>query len=211
MTNALKRITPEDTVLVLVDYVTGLDNLMNTIPARQYKNNIAAFIKLGDLFDLPTAIFGEENEYYGKFLPELEHAPSSGVNFHRTQISCYIPEFADWLAGTGRRSVLIGGISIDNCVLHTVIDLLNAGYHVQVVADVSGTNNPLSEQVAMTRMRDAGAVMTNWLAASTELAVDFSGPYGEKLMGLISTHWPASTVGEVEDTTPDGAGMQLPA
>lgn len=210
MHNALKKITPQETVLVLVDYVTGLDNLMNTIPAKQYKNNIAAFVKFGNLFSLPTAVFGEENEYYGVFLPEMEHAPSGAPNFHRTSISGYVPEFVEWLEGTGRKSVLIGGISIDNCVLHTVLDLLRNGYHVQVVADVSGTNNTLSEQVAMARLRDAGAVITTWLAAGTELAVDFNSQYGDGLKGIIATHWPASTVGPVEDTTPDGAGMQLP-
>jgi hypothetical protein len=184
---------------------------MNTIPAEPYKNNIAAFVKLGNLFELPTAIFGEENDYYGVYLPEMRHAPNGARSFHRTSISGFVPDFAEWLESTGRKTVLIGGISIDNCVLHTVLDLLRHDYHVQVVADVSGTNNPLSEQVAMARMRDAGAVMTTWLAASTELAVDFDSRYGDGLKEIIATHWPASTVGPVHDTTPDGAGMQLPA
>ena len=62
MNAALHRPTPESAILVYVDYVTGLDNLMTTIPARQYKNNIAAFAKLNRLFKMPTVIFGEENE-----------------------------------------------------------------------------------------------------------------------------------------------------
>jgi hypothetical protein len=208
MTPALHRPTPESAILVYVDYVTGLDNMMNTIPARQYRNNIAAFAKLNPLFRLPTVMLGEENDYYGTFLPEMAHVSHDVRRYGRTQISGLVPEFRAWLATTGRRDVIIGGISIDNCVLHTTLDLLRAGYNVFVVTDVSGTNSPLAEQTAFMRLRDAGAVLCGWLSIATELAVDFAGPYGDGLKALVFNHWPASTVGPVEDLTPDGHGMQ---
>lgn len=208
MNPSLHRPTPESAILVYVDYVTGLDNLMTTIPSRQYKNNIAAFAKLNQLFKMPTVIFGEENEYYGVFLPEMATVTHDTRRYGRTQISGYVPDFAAWLKASGRRDVIIGGISIDNCVLHTTLDLLRAGYNVYVVTDVSGTNSPLAEQTAIMRLRDAGAVMTTWLATATELGVDFASPYGDGLKAIISQHWPASTIGSVEDTTPDGRGMQ---
>jgi hypothetical protein len=181
---------------------------MNTIPAKQYKNNIAAFARFNSLFEMPTVVLGEENEYYGTFLPEVEGVTRDVRRYNRTSISGFVPEFREWLESTGRRDVIIGGISIDNCVLHTVLDLLREGYNVWVVVDVSGTNSPLAEQAAIMRMRDAGAVMTGWLAMATELAVDFDSAYGDGLKELVFTHWPASTVGPVEDTTPDGYGMQ---
>ena len=115
-----------------------------------------------------------------------------------------------WLRGTGRRDVIIGGISIDNCTLHTALDLLRAGYNVQVVTDVSGSNSKLAEDMAIQRLAAAGAVNAGWLNTLTELGADFAGPYGRGMMGIIQAHWPASTVGQVEDTTPDGHGMQLP-
>lgn len=208
MNPALHRPTPDSAILVYVDYVTGLDNLMTTIPARQYKNNIAAFAKLNRLFKLPTVVLGEENEYYGTFLPEIAVVDHDIRRYGRTQISGFVPEFREWLAGSGRKDVIIGGISIDNCVLHTTLDLLRAGYNVFVVTDVSGTNSPLAEQTAIMRMRDAGAVMTGWLGIATELGVDFASQYGDGLKEIIGMHWPASTIGHVEDTTPDGHGMQ---
>lgn len=208
MNPALHRPTPESAILVYVDYVTGLDNLMTTIPARQYKNNIAAFAKLNRLFKMPTVVLGEENEYYGTFLPEMAVVDHDIRRYNRTMISGFVPEFREWLAASGRTDVIIGGISIDNCVLHTALDLLRAGYNVYVVTDVSGTNSELAERTAIMRMRDAGAVMTGWLAIATELGVDFASQYGDGLKEIIGTHWPASTVGQIEDTTPDGHGMQ---
>jgi Isochorismatase family len=211
MNPALHRPSPDSAILVYVDYVTGLDNLMNRLPAQVYKNNIAAFAKMNPLFKMPTVVLGEENEYYGTFLPEMAHVTHDIRRYNRTRISGYIPEFADWLASTGRKDVIIGGISLDNCVLHTALDLLRAGYNVFVIVDVSGTNSPISEDVAMMRLRDAGAVMCTWLSIVTELGVDFASQYGDGMKAIIGAHWPASTVGPVDDSTPDGHGMQLPA
>ena len=209
---ALTGFSSANTALVYVDYVTGLDNLMTTIPGKQYRNNIAAFAKFSPLFKMPTAILGEENSYYGTFLPEIKVLISEGGKTFapRSTPSAYTPEFASWLEATGRQNVLIGGISIDNCTLHTSLDLLRNGYGVFVVVDVSSTNSKLAEDAAIQRLILAGAVPVSWLNALTELGTDFAGPHGKGMMEIIQTHWPASTVGPVDDTTPDGHGMQLP-
>ncbi|WP_270935406.1 isochorismatase family protein [Falsiroseomonas oryzae] len=209
---ALHRMTPDSAAIVYVDYVTGLDNLITTIPGRQFRNNIQAFTKFSGLFKLPTAVFGEENDYYGTFLPEVRALIEAGAaTFPRSTPSGCTPAFMEWLAGTGRRDVIIGGISIDNCTLHTALDLLRAGYRVQVVVDVSGSNSRLAEDTALQRLAAAGAVNAGWLNTLTELGTDFAGPYGQGMMGIIRAHWPASTIGHTHDTTPDGHGMQLPA
>ena len=210
---ALARPAIDDTVFIYVDYVTGLDNLINTIPRAQFRNNITAFAKFNPLFRVPTVVLGEENDYYGTFLPEItEHVTHDIHRFNRTQVSGYTPEVAAYLASTGRKTVVIGGISIDNCTLHTTLDLLRAGYKVYVITDVSGSNSPMAEADAIQRLRDAGAVTGGWLSILTDLGQDFADPrYGQGMMGIIQAHWPASTIGTVSDSTPDGHGLQLPA
>jgi hypothetical protein len=202
----------DDTVLIYVDYVTGLDNLITTIPGEQFRNNVTAFAKFNPLFKLPTVILGEENQYYGTFLPEIKtHVTHDTHRFNRTGVSGYTPEVAAYLASTGRKTVVIGGISIDNCTLHTALDLLRAGYRVYVISDVSGSNNLLAEAEALARLRDAGAVTGGWLSILTDLGRDFAHPqYGQGMMAIIQAHWPRSTIGTVNDTTPDGHGMRLP-
>lgn len=210
---ALAGFKATNTALLYVDYVTGLDNLMTTIPSRQYRNNIAAFASFSRIFNMPTGVLGEENEYYGTFLPEIKELITAGAKTFqsRSTPTGYTEELALWLRGTGRRNVLIGGISIDNCTLHTSLDLLRGGYNVFFVVDVSSTNSKLAEDAAIIRLTQAGAVPVSWLNALTELGEDFAGPYGREMMGVIQSRWPASTVGVVDDSTPDGHGMQLPA
>lgn len=208
---ALKIPAIDDTVLIYVDYVTGLDNLITTIPGPQFRNNITAFAKFNPLFKVPTIVLGEENDYYGTFLPEItEHVTHDVHRFNRSQISGYTPEMKAWLGSTGRRTVVIGGISIDNCTLHTALDLLRDGYAVYVITDVSGSNSSLAEQDALARLRDAGAVTGGWLTTLTDLGRDFASPqHGPGMMQIIQAHWPNSTTGTVLDTTPDGHGMRL--
>lgn len=208
---ALTRPTPQTTAFIYVDYVTGLDNLMNTVPPRQFRNNIAAFAKMAPLFKADYAVLGEENDYYGVFLPEMKAlVDAGGPRFPRTQVSGYTKDLAAWLKATGKKNVVIGGISIDNCTLHTALDLLRSGYTVFVVADVSSTNSKLAEDAALMRLSQAGAVPVGWLNILTELGGDFAGPYGEGMAAIVRDHWPASTVGPVTDLTPDGRGLQLP-
>jgi hypothetical protein len=208
---ALARLEARDSLLVYVDYVTGLDNLINTIPPRQFRNNVEAFAKLNALFKMPAVVLGEENDFYGTFLPEITRNVTHDFHrFPRTTVSGYTPDMAAWLKSQGRRNVIIGGITIDNCTLETALDLLRAGYNVYVVVDASGSNSKLAEEMAIHRLRDAGAVTVTWLNVTTELARDFKTPEGAAAMELIRQHWPASTVGPVQDLTPDGHGWLLP-
>ncbi|SMD10832.1 Isochorismatase family protein [Fulvimarina manganoxydans] len=204
-----ERLTPDNTVLVYVDYTTGLDNLMNTMPGAVYKNNIEAFAKFNPLFKMPTAILGTENDYYGTMLPEItDHVSYDVRRFPRHTMSGYTAEMAEWLRESGRTNVLIGGISIDNCTTHTALDLLHAGYNVYVVVDVSSTNSRLIEDVAITRVVQEGATPIGWLAALTELGWWWDGPYGQGIREIVAEHWAASTVGPVDDTTPGQGGLE---
>ena len=106
---ALSGMTLGDTVLVYVDYVTGLDNLMNTLPGRVYRNNVAAFASFSGLFGIPTGVMGEESAYYGTFLPEIKALIADGARTFqpRSTPTGFTDEFAEWLAETGRKTVLI--------------------------------------------------------------------------------------------------------
>ncbi len=201
---ALEGVSDQNAVLIYVDYLTGLDDQINTIPAAQFRNNVTAFLKLRPIFPtIPAAVVGDEGDYRGRFYPEVRKYAGDARYFKRTQVSAFTPELAEWLESTDRRRVIIGGISIDNCTLHTALDLLRNGYEVHVVTDVSGTNNRLAEDVALRRLERAGAVLTSWISVATELLGDWSRPEGATLAAVMQEHLAGSTVGEVQDPSPE--------
>ncbi len=205
---ARQDLTPENTVFIYVDFNTGLDNHLTTVPGPVFRENVQAFAKLGEVFDPPIALLGDEDTtYYGPFYPEIEPLRAVGVRFPRTTPSGYTPEMAAWLEETGRPNVVIGGISIDNCVLHTSLDLLREGYNVFVLTDVSPTNSPIAQAAAEARLAQAGAVPTTWIQLATDLVGDWNSPLGQELMPVMGQHLAPSTMGERSDTTPDGLGL----
>jgi hypothetical protein len=56
---------------VYVDFNTGLDNRLTTVPGPQFRNNTAAYARSGQVLNMPIALFGEENDFYGPFYPRL--------------------------------------------------------------------------------------------------------------------------------------------
>ena len=206
-----ERITVHNSILVYVDYVSGLDNLMNTMPADVYKNNIEAFAKMNPLFKMPTVRLGgiEPHPYYGSPLKEItDHVTHDVRHFDRKTASGFTAEFAEWLESTGRKNVIIGGISIDSCLMYTSLDLLAAGYNVYVVADVSSTNSKYVEDIALNRLDNEGAIISTWFYVLRELGRSWEGPYGDGMWEIVSQHWANSTMGPTEDTTPDGTGFR---
>lgn len=59
----------------------------------------------------------------------------------------------------GRIQVVLVGIEAHICVLQTALDLLHSGLKVYVVADAVGSRSEADRDVALQRVRDAGAVV----------------------------------------------------
>ena len=189
------RIAAADSVLVLVDYNRNLMDMTNTMDMAALRNNAVALMKLGTVFGLPTIVLGEENEYYGEFMPEIRQIHPQAPNILRPAPSGWsAPEFRDAVAATGRRTLLLGGISTDNCVSLTSFDAIRDGYRAVVVVDASATGNPLVEQVSLQRLAQAGATLTAWVQLGAELLESWATPEGEQLAQVFQEHLSLSTL-----------------
>ncbi len=62
---------------------------------------------------------------------------------------------------TGRGQVIITGIETHVCITQTALDLLADGYEVFIVADAVGSRSELSRELALWRLRQAGAVIVD--------------------------------------------------
>lgn len=183
------RLVPEDCVIVLVDFLDGFDPGLKTMPRERWIRNITAFTRLAKIFAprTPVLVLGDEGGFRGTFYPQITENVPDAPRFERHTPSAMQSEaFRDALAETGRRRVIIGGISLDLCSLHTSLDLLKVGYEVYVVVDCSGTESDLVQTAAMLRLTQAGAVMTSWVSLASELMGDWRTPEGEAVGALYA-------------------------
>jgi nicotinamidase-related amidase len=183
------RLVPEECALILVDFLDGFDPGLRTMSRERWKLNVAAFTKLAKIFAARTPVFvlGDEGDFRGSFYPQIAENVPDAPRFERFTPSAYQSEtFRSALAASGRKRVVIGGVSLDLCTLHTSLDLLKAGYEVYVVVDCSGTESELVQTAAMMRLTQAGAVMTSWVSLASELMGDWRTPEGVQVGQLYA-------------------------
>lgn len=204
---ALQRLDGDDAVLVLVDYTSGLFPIVDTIEVDEMLNNAVALAKVAETFDIPVMVVGSEGGYYGDLHPAIAVHAGEGQPFGRETPSAWDSgPLREAVEATGRGTILIGGISTDNCTLHTALGMLRDGYDVRVITDISGANSAQAELAALFRLRDAGAITTNWISMTSELLKVWESPEGEAVTQIYARHINGPNAG-LSGASTDDAGI----
>lgn len=188
-----ERLTPENCVFAFIDHQTGLMNLVENTTAVTFKNYVIGLAKTAKIHKVPVVITtSAEKGPNGPFLPEvLALLPDAPVISRPGQINAWDnPDFVKAIEKTGRRKIVMSGITTDVCVAFAALSALDAGYEVYVVVDASGSMNPDVQNAALVRMADAGAVIGTWFAISCELLSDWRNPAGAASAQLFIEHMP---------------------
>ncbi len=185
------RLTSENAALLLVDHQTGLSLGIETMTPETFKNNAIAIAKVGKLFNLPTILTtSADSGPNGPLMPELtEILPDVKVIRRKGEINAWDDtEKKKAVENTGRKKLIIGGISTDVCLLFPSISAISEGYDVYAVFDSSGTWSDIAQQTTMMRLTQAGCKTTNWVSVAAELQNDWRNPTGNELASLFKDH-----------------------
>lgn len=167
------------------------DRLLTTIDGHERVVFAAErLIRYARRLDVPITI----SEQYPKGLGPttsrlLEAAGNEAVRLDKVEFSCLAsPGLATHLGkvkAQGRDQIVVAGMEAHVCVLQSVLDLLEEGYEVYLVADAVGSRAATSRDLAISRMRDCGAnivdnemVMFEWLERA-------GTPEFKELQGLL--------------------------
>jgi nicotinamidase-related amidase len=98
---------------------------------------------------------------------------------------CGEPSFPDKLKTLGRKQVIVTGMEAHVCVLQTVIELLDGGYHVHLVKDAVMSRRKENWKVGIEAAISAGAVITSTEAALFQLLRVAGSDEFKKLSKLV--------------------------
>jgi nicotinamidase-related amidase len=185
------RLTPENAALLLIDHQAGLALGVETMNPETFRNNVVAMAKVGKLFDLPTILTtSADSGPNGPLMPDITKVlPDVEVIRRKGEINAWDdPQFKKAVEATGRKKLIIAGISTDVCLLFPVLSAISEGYDVYAVFDSSGTWNDIAQQATMMRLSQAGCKTTNWVSVAAELQNDWRNPTGQELAGLFNDH-----------------------
>ncbi len=192
MTKPYVRLNKDDAAVLLVDHQTGLLSLVRDIEPDKFKNNVLALANLAKYFNLPTILTTSfDKGPNGPIVPELtEIFPDAPFIARPGQINAWDNEdFVKAVKATGKKQLIVAGVVTEVCVSFPVLSALAEGYEVFVVADASGTFNPMTRDAAWDRMSAAGAQMMTWFGTACELHRDWRNDI-EGLGALFSSHIP---------------------
>jgi nicotinamidase-related amidase len=85
----------------------------------------------------------------------------------------------------GRDQAIVCGLETHVCVSHTVLDLLEAGREVHVVADAVGSRAESNRELALRKAERAGAILTSVETVLFELVREAGTPEFKVLQGLV--------------------------
>lgn len=186
------KLSTDNCCVVFVDYLTGFLPGLRSIDRDLYERNVTGFCLSTKALELPHCVLGDEGSFRGEFFPIVKQELADAPHFGRHTPSAWGSEqFRDWIArqaADGRRKIVLGGISIDNCTSLTALDLLDEDYEVYVVVDVSGAESILVEQAAIHRLVQAGAVPSSWVQFACEAMGDWNTPQGSLIGRIVSDH-----------------------
>ncbi len=190
MTAKMPTFTPADSALLLVDHQTGTMQLIKNIPLDVAKRNTLALAKTAKILNIPIILTSsQEQNLQGPLLPELQQIlpEAFAARVKRAGIvnAWNDPNFVAAVKKTGRKNLIMAGVTTDVCLVFPAISAVRAGFNVQAVLDASGSPFDLSEEMSRRRMENEGVVLTATNTLMAELAQDWSRPEGGQLLGIL--------------------------
>jgi nicotinamidase-related amidase len=187
-----KPFRAESAALILIDHQVGTMQLIKTLDVDIVKRNTIALAKAAKILGLPVVLTSSQEDHIqqplmrelAELLPEAYAARVKRAGIVNAWDD---PAFVAAVEKTGRKQLIMGGVTTDVCLIYPTISAVEAGYQVQAVLDISGSPFALSEETARKRMELAGVQFTATNTVIAELAQDWSSPQGAELIKLLFT------------------------
>ena len=184
-----ERLSPDNAACVLLDHQSGMLRMSPSIDAGVLRNNIIGLAKMANAFSLPTVLTQSwPDGPNGPTLPELVSLFPGHPILARTAVNAWdAPDFVEAVKTTGRRKLIMAGLTLEVCVALPAVSAVRAGYEVYAVVDASGSWSRLVDHVTMTRLTHAGVVVTTFVAVLAELAYGVPGG-GKHIAAILQRH-----------------------
>lgn len=184
------RFSADNSALLLIDHQVGTMQLIKNIDRKLAAKQSIALAKMAKILAMPVVITSsQEDRAQGPIMPEiakiLPEAHAARVKRPGVVNAWAYPGFRNAVLATGRKNLIMAGVTTDVCLIFPSIDAALEGFAVQAVMDASGSPSDLSEEFSRQRMRDAGVVLTATNTLMAEIAQDWSTPAGQQLIGLL--------------------------
>jgi len=185
-----EKFSADNAALLLIDHQVGTMGWVKSIPFAEMKRNTLMLAKTASILKLPVVLTSSMEEYaQGPLLSELEQIlPSEFASRVKRMgiVNAMDDEnFAEAVKATGRKKLIIAGVTNDVCTVYPALSLVRDGFEVQVVADGGGSPSVMADDIALRRMDKGGVTLTTTNQLIAELAGSWATPEGGQLVQVL--------------------------
>jgi nicotinamidase-related amidase len=188
--------TAQNAVMLFIDHQIGLMAGIRDFPSlAEYKSNVVGLARTAKALNMPVLISSSNAQWQnGDTLPEIKEIFGDQPIYRRTGIiNCYEDPtfrkaFEDLTSKSGRRHVIIAGVTIGTCCALPTLSMLHDGYQVFPVVDACGAWNHYEAEAAMARMTQAGAHLVTTFALACELQADWKSPTANDMLAPFTNN-----------------------
>jgi nicotinamidase-related amidase len=187
---SFEKFSADNAAMLLIDHQVGTMGWVKSIPFEDMKRNALMLAKTANILKLPVVLTSSMEEYaQGPLLNELESILPTAFagRIKRAGIVNAMDDenFAAAVKATGRKKLIIAGVTNDVCTVYPALSLVREGFEVQVVADAGGSPSKMADDIALRRMERGGVTLTSTNQLMAELAGSWATPEGGQLVQVL--------------------------
>jgi nicotinamidase-related amidase len=168
-------LTPERSVLLLIDHQAFQFANLHSHDPTLIINNVVGLAKAAKAFKVPTILTTVTQDRGGYLLKGIQDVFPAQKPINRTSLNSWEdPRVVKAVKETGRKQLVVAALWTEICLAYPVIQSLADGYDVFIVTDASGGVTREAHDMAVLRMVQAGAVPITWIAVMSEWQRDWA-------------------------------------
>ena len=182
--------TTDDAAMLLIDHQVGTMKLVGNIDHADLTRNVRALARLAVETGMPLVLTSsEEDNFQGPLIDDLREialeAYEARVKRPGTVDAWTYDDYRAAVKATGRRRLIMAGLTNDVCTVFPAISAKEDGHDVQLVIDGGGSPTQVADEVAAQRVARHGVNVTTTNQIMAELATDWSSDTGKAIQGVM--------------------------
>jgi nicotinamidase-related amidase len=185
-TQHTERLARNNAVLLLVDHQVGLYTGVRDIDTLQLKHNVVGLTRAMLALTVPVVVTTTVENMWGPLIPELADVLHGVPTMERTTVNAWHEKrVADAVKATGRKNLIVTGISTDVCCAFPAIAALADGFQSYAVIDASGGFSQTQVDMGVLRMQQAGVIPVGYSNVSVEILADNVAPEAQAVYAAL--------------------------
>jgi nicotinamidase-related amidase len=180
--NTLRVWDRSECALVFIDYQPHVLDVIFAQDHRVIELNVLTLARAARAFDIPVILstVGVELGVAKPTIDPLRALVPDVRDIDRSTMNAWAdPKFLDAVKATGRKRLVMCGISTSACLAYPVVSALADGYEVTFIEDAVGDTSQRQHETAVLRLAHAGAIPNTTVGMIAEWFLDWKLPVAD--------------------------------